>query len=1136
MDENGVLHSLIAAKSSYWASGQEVTVEESDRTGVVLRMNKSLAGDVVVIKSSVMEVAVDEHFPRAVSYKYQGKTFSGQEEVLDKLRINEKDVVPTVQSTVSGDHVTYRMEAVDGDNVIDAVITAELRVVDNTLEFNITEIDDKKMVKTIEIPDHNLISVTSLQEGAQLAGAEMSTNTHKSGDKIVDIDVDFPVASYRKKGYMYAFLSTHELSAGLWSNSENNVTGDWQRVTQTAVTKDGLCTEVALMSTPWTYQKDRGYRKQNGFLELEDGTVLSVQELPRAKVVITDDVNGDNKVDWQDGAVEYRKIMNSPTGSEKVPDLAAYRISMNFGSQAQNPFLMALDGVKKISLHTDGLGQSILLKGYGNEGHDSGHLNYADIGTRIGGAEDMKYLMKRGKEYGATFGIHINANETYPESKYFSEPLLKKNADGSYDYGWNWIDQGININTEYDLKHGRGQRFKDLYDVLGGENNDLEFIYVDVWGTEKSKDNGTWASSQLAKEINGLGWRLGAEWSYAFENSSIFQHWAVDLTYGGYGLKGINSQIARFLRNHEKDSWVGNYPSYGGAAAAPLLGGYNMKDFEGWQGRSDYDAYITNLFEVDVPSKFIQHYQVSNLEYGSPVTMTDNGETYSWTPEMMVRLRDKENIHSLVIKRMSNDYAGSKNAYMSRTMTYDDKRILEGREGDSKYLIPWYWDFNGGELAEDDRKLYHWNTNGGESTWELPEDWSGLSGVYVYTLTEYGKTEMQEVQVDDMTITLSAGAKIPYIVYKGEKDSPQMVWSEGMHVADSGFNSGNLNAWTITGAVESVKITKSQGSNNMLEISGNSEAVSLTQKLTDLEANTKYAAMIGVDNRSEASVEMEVDNGLGKITSKQGPKSIARNYIKAYAHNTNASTATVNNTSYFQNLLVFFETGEDVSSVTLTLKREADEAATYLDDIRIVKNNSENFVSETLFVQDFENMAQGIWPFVIGDAEGVEDNRTHLSEKHIPYTQRGWKGKVVSDVIQGNWSVKTNGLTQRQRLIYQTIPQNFMFRPGVDYVVSFDYEAGSDGTYALVYGDRPYEEAGVKILEEMKNTVDIGRARNYSFTLHGSETGQTWFGIYSTDQEADTRGVTDSGQINFNGYKDFMLDNLKIRVADTPRY
>ena len=35
------------------------------------------------------------------------------------------------------------------------------------------------------------------------------------------------------------------------------------------------------------------------------------------------------------------------------------------------------------------------------------------------------------------------------------------------------------------------------------------------------------------------------------------------------------------------------------------------------------------------------------------------------------------------------------------------------------------------------------------------------------------------------------------------------------------------------------------------------------------------------------------------------------------------------------------------------------------------------------FKQDFENVAQGIFPFVIGGIEGVEDNRTHLSENMI---------------------------------------------------------------------------------------------------------------------------------------------------------
>lgn len=106
-------------------------------------------------------------------------------------------------------------------------------------------------------------------------------------------------------------------------------------------------------------------------------------------------MNGDEEIDWQDGAVAFRDIMHNPYKSEEVPELVAYRIAMNFGGQAQNPFLTTLDNVKRVAMHTDGLGQSVLLKGYGNEGHDSGHPDYADIGERIGGAEDMNTLMTK---------------------------------------------------------------------------------------------------------------------------------------------------------------------------------------------------------------------------------------------------------------------------------------------------------------------------------------------------------------------------------------------------------------------------------------------------------------------------------------------------------------------------------------------------------------------------------------------------------------------------------------------------------------------------------------------------------------------------------------------------------------------
>ena len=89
--------------------------------------------------------------------------------------------------------------------------------------------------------------------------------------------------------------------------------------------------------------------------------------MPSTKVVITGDENDDDTVNWQDGAIAYRSIMNNPVGSELVPDRVAIRIAMNFNSHAQNPFLMTYDNAQKVYLNTDGLGQSILLKGYGSD-------------------------------------------------------------------------------------------------------------------------------------------------------------------------------------------------------------------------------------------------------------------------------------------------------------------------------------------------------------------------------------------------------------------------------------------------------------------------------------------------------------------------------------------------------------------------------------------------------------------------------------------------------------------------------------------------------------------------------------------------------------------------------------------------
>ena len=1141
-------YDMTVAKTGYQTATKSVTVADEDLKVETVKLEKVAEVETEVLSTDYMDVHVAKNFPSVVRYEMKkgdlkGKTFYGQTSEINTIRINGTDIKLSkddVKATFKDNKATYELTVKSGDT-IDAVLTAELVAKDDTVSFEITKVknnlDETKIVdkrhvyaiQSIEIPNHSLISVNSTQENANLKGALMSSNTTISGDEYHEITANTELS----QDYMYAFISNSEMSAGLWSNSENEdsakavgVSGGSHntRVMATTEEKDGYVS-LGLGSTKWYWHREE--QDSKGTWHLVDET-----DTPQAKVTIAGNVNGDEEIDWQDGAVAFRDIMHNPYKSEEVPELVAYRIAMNFGGQAQNPFLTTLDNVKRVSMHTDGLGQSVLLKGYGNEGHDSGHPDYADIGERIGGAEDMNTLMTKGAEYGAKFGIHVNAGEMYPEAKAFSEDLVRRDANGNLRYGWNWIDQGIGIDSVYDLGMGlREKRFDELEEKVG---QNLDFVYVDIWGNKTGGSDDSWQTRKLSKEINDNGWRMATEWGSANEYDSTFQHWATDLTYGGYKLKGENSEVMRFLRNHQKDSWVGDYPSYGGAAMAPLLGGYNMKDFEGWQGRNDYDAYIKNLYTHDLTTKFIQHYEITDWE-DSENSFTKNdpdGKAYTWTPEMKITLKDGDD--TLVLERGSDN--PDEAAYRDRTMTLNGKVIAtgavargdNGEGGTEKYLLPWIWDSEtGDEVDAKDEKLYHWNTKGGSSEWELPDSWSGLKDVKVYKLTDLGKTDEKTVKVVDGKITLEADAETPYVVWKGDEANLEITWSEGMHIVDAGFNSGNFDAWKQDGEGKA-EIAKSQYSNPMMKLSGK---VSMTQELTDLEAGKQYAVLVGVDNRSDAKASMTVKAGDKVLATNYTTRSIAKNYVKAYTHSN--SSATVDGSSYFQNMYVFF-TAPESGKVTLTLSKAAGEGDTYFDDVRIVENDSKNITTNekgevVKFEQDFEKSVQGLYPFVVAGIEGVEDNRIHLSELHAPYTQAGWDVKKMDDVLDGKWSVKINGLTQRSTLAYQTIPQNFRFEPGVTYKVSFDYQAGTDGIYAAAVGIGEYN--GNVQLEELPMAMGKDADGHYTTQITGDSTGQTWFGIYSTDKAADLQGTSGSAA-NFGGYQELVLDNLVIERVD----
>lgn len=1145
-------YDVVVTKEGYQKEIRTIEIKDENYTfSAPIQVAKEVAAKTFQLETGDMAVELYENFPAVRKYtmtsgSMKDKVMYGQTQRINTVTINGVDVALSDKDVtlVKGDvSATYTMNVKNEEKHIDAVVSAKIRVEANKLFFEITDIQNNLSeadypIQTIAIPDHSLVSMRSNQEGANFTGAVMSSNTNKTGDENFNITSD--MEDIKNRDYMYAFISNNELSAGMWSNSEHEgravaapVYGGSQNTRILATTSDeGTYKSLGLASAPWYYHRVVSDSKGNNYQ-------VNETEMPKMAITITGDSNNDQKVNWQDGAIAFREIMNNPYKSEEVPELVAWRIAMNFGGQAQNPFLTTLDNVKRVALHTDGLGQSVLLKGYGNEGHDSGHPDYGDIGKRIGGAQDMNTLMEKGKAYGARFGVHVNASEMYPEAKAFNENLVRRKSDGSLRYGWNWLDQGIGIDGIYDLASGsREKRFADLKSKVG---DNMDFIYLDVWGNLTSGDvEDSWETRKMSKMINDNGWRMTTEWGSGNEYDSTFQHWAADLTYGDSTSKGENSQVMRFLRNHQKDSWVGDFPSYGGAANAPLLGGYNMKDFEGWQGRNDYDAYIKNLYTHDLSTKFIQHFKVSSW-VNNPLDHTSVQDQDINNGNEQITLQDDKG-NTLVLARKSNDQSSAD--YRYRTMTFNGKVVAQGsvtpgdgrnqNSGNESYLLPWLWDAQSGEFVEsNNEKLYHWNTKGGTTSWELPENWKSLSNVTVYKLTDQGKQEEKQVDVIDGKITLEATAQTPYVVCKGEESQINVKWSEGMHIVDASFNGGLESLkenWKIAGDGEAT-IAKSQHSNPMLKLSGE---VSTTQTLTDLEPGKDYALYVGVDNRSAGKASATITANGKVLTSNYTEESIAKNYVKAYTHNTNSST--VDGNSYFQNMYVFFTAPKDGSKVELTLQHAGSEGDTYFDDIRVVENSSKNIkVDENgklvSFTNDFENNAQGIYPFVIGGSENVEDNHIHLSEKNAPYTQAGWDVKKIDDVLDGNWSVKINGLSEYNTLIYQTIPQNVRFEPGVTYKISFDYQAGSDGTYAVAIGHGEFGTGNIDI-QPLKKA--LGTTSTYEFELTGALDGTSWFGIYSTDKAADTQNVSSSAEENFGGYKDFILDNLSVeKVKET---
>ena len=1072
------------------------------------------------IESDQMSVLVSPTFPQPMRYELKGgaadgKFFRGEETRVSAFKLNGKSVTPEASApTVKGDTATYvlKVRPKDGVTDVNADFTIELKVEGTTLTWKVKEIkkhNGSGAIKSIDMSGMNLLTLDAVDGGQGFAGAQMSTNVNESGDRFYSFDGTFKPDT--TEGFMYGFLSSKDLSAGVFTNSEAEKD---RRVTLNS----GLDT-MGLASSVFYYEHGDN-EAQNYLAKNSDVKSYPTSELPWAKVAISaGDANGDKAVDWNDGAIALRPSLHVPYGSEDVKDLVGTRIVMNFGSEVTNPYMQTADNIKKFALATDGLPQAVVLKGYGNEGHDSANSEYADISSKEGGTEDFRELIKIAHEYDTQVGVHINAQEAYPESKSFNERMIKGQGNG-----WGWMDQSVVIDKLWDLgSNARWNRLVQFYDRINGTNfanknfekgeyvgdpaqsgaqaasmdelrkdaagrkNNMDFIYLDVWYED------AWETRRIAEQINSLGWRFSTEFPQEGEYDSTWSHWATEVHYGGGTTKGINSDIARFLRNDQRDTSPNNGPGTGGVMNNPLLGGWQEEGFEGWGNEQDFNAYLNMTFTENLPTRVLQHYQVVDWDnYGegekSPVA----------NQEKQIRLTNKAGDQVVVTRKE----AQRKDDVCERVITLNGKKVLE----DGAYLLPWEQD--------GEHKLYHYNVDGGSTTWDLP---AGYEGATLYKLTDQGRVKVADVSGSQVTI--DAEAKTPYVIAKADskaKTSDSVKFGEGTGVVDPGFNSYDegeklsKDVWGGTIANDAVAVKHNQYGDQQLTITDPAEDVAVSTKLTGLKKGKTYVAEVYVANESDATAAVSVKSGKEKVS-----RSLGRSVIKNYT----ASDQRQN--SYMTRAYVKFTAQDDTA--TFRLSRKAGKGTTTFDNIRVVEASEFPVqAADGSFTQDFEHAVSGLYPFVIGPSSKGGDAVAHLSERNGKFTQTGFHSKEVDDAIDGNWSLKYHD--GRKGLLYQTTPQTLKFEPGKHYTVEFDYQAGSAADkYQMVVGDG--ENKFTEPTEFLATTFKNGKqtTKHVKMEVTGAEDGQTWIGLYSGGNSGNT--AVGSG--------DFVLDNLKVTCKDS---
>ena len=189
-----------------------------------------------------------------------------------------------------------------------------------------------------------------------------------------------------------------------------------------------------------------------------------------------------------------------------------------------------------------------------------------------------------------------------------------------------------------------------------------------------------------------------------------------------------------------------------------LLGGYSRGaeiGFMGWQKGRDFKGVLHNFFTQQLPYRYLMYHGLKTID--------DQKALF----EAGLVSESLEGVNKL---------------------TQNGHLIKEG----DKIFIPW------NPITKE--KIYHYNTQGGESTWTLPQSWKSSGTVSLYRLTDQGRQWVTDLPINDKReISINADPKQGYVLYQNKiADAAQPKWGDGGLISNPGFD-GGLAGWTVKG-------------------------------------------------------------------------------------------------------------------------------------------------------------------------------------------------------------------------------------------------------------------------------------------------------------------------------------------------